>query len=125
MMANITLIFSELLYMPIINHIKPIHPEVIAHHMTIKLGPLDGADRNFIGQKVKLKVVSYASDDKVDAVGVEQIGNQPESHNKIPHITLSVNRSSGGKPFHSNKLTKWEPLDNTIELDGIISEVTA
>ena len=108
----------------LIGHFQPKHPELIAHHLTIKMGPLEGKDRDFIGQKVKLRVVSYSFDDKVEAVGVEQLGNQPESHNKIPHITPSVDRSKGGKPFHSNKLKDWEPVETVIDLEGIVTEIT-
>ena len=117
-------VLTEESHSNLINKITPKHQEVIAHHMTIKLGQLDGKDRQSIGQKVKLKVVSYASDEKVDAVGVEQIGNQPKSHNETPHITISVNRSAGGKPFHSNKLTNWELIGNAFEVEGIITEIT-
>jgi hypothetical protein len=106
-------------------HFQPKHPEMLAHHMTIKMGPLEGPDRDFIGNKVKLRVVTYASDDKVEAVGVEQMGNQPKSHNKVPHITLSVNREAGGKPFHSNKLRGWDRVETVIDLEGVVTEVTA
>jgi hypothetical protein len=103
---------------------SPKHPELFAHHMTIKMGPLEGSDRDFIGQTVRLKVVSYAVDDKVEAVGVRQIDNQPKSHNKTPHITISVNREAGGKPFHSNKLKEWNGVDNVFDIEGVVTEVT-
>jgi hypothetical protein len=108
----------------LLNHFHAIHPEVFAHHMTIKMGPLEGEDRSEIGKTVKLRVISKASDDKVQAVGVQQMGG-PKSQNKIPHITISVNRENGGKPFLSNKLTNWERIDNVIDLEGIVTEVTS
>jgi len=96
--------------------------EVIAHHMTIKMGPLD------IGTKEKedmsgnteiiLNVVDYGMDDKVMAVGVEGY----HSTNAKAHITLAVNRADGGKPFMSNKLTEWKPLGFPLELTGKVSE---
>tara|TARA_R110002074_G_scaffold331905_1_gene502310 strand:- start:303 stop:722 length:420 start_codon:yes stop_codon:yes gene_type:complete len=83
--------------------------EEFAHHMTIGLGPLPDNLLARRGDQVRLQVVSFAQDDKVKAVGV----NHPDdiqSNNTQPHITLAVNRGAGGKPYLSNKLTNWEPI---------------
>ena len=90
--------------------------EIIAHHMTINMssmafGPLKdytmGELEKLCNQDQELKVVSYAMDDKVMAVGVE---TELPSKNKIKHITVAVNREAGGKPFLSNQLTAWESV---------------
>ena len=105
--------------------LSPMIPEgwdVIAHHMTIKMGALDnGSDaqqdmENNI--KISLKVIDYAMDELVMAVGVE---GYPTTNPK-PHITIAVNRADGGKPFFSNKLTDWKPLGFPLTLTGKVSE---
>jgi len=96
--------------------------EIIAHHMTIKMGALDNGSEaqedmeNNI--EVSLRVVDYAMDELVMAVGVEGY----QSTNPKPHITIAVNRADGGKPFFSNKLTDWKPLGFPLNLTGKVSE---
>ena len=96
--------------------------ETIAHHMTIKMGALENGSEaqedmeNNI--EVSLKVIDYAMDDLVMAVGVEGYN----SNNPKPHITVAVNRNAGGKPFLSNKLTDWKPLGFPLNLIGKVSE---
>jgi tRNA nucleotidyltransferase (CCA-adding enzyme) len=97
--------------------------ETFAHHMTIKMGPLDDdseAKRDMVnGKEIKLTVTDYAYDNLVMAVGVE---GYPTTNAK-PHVTVAVNRADGGKPFYSNKLTNWEPLGFPLELTGKVTEV--
>lgn len=97
--------------------------EIIAHHMTIKLGGLeDGSQekQDMEDQKeVVLNVLDYAMDDKVLAVGVDGY----ESLNEKPHITIAVNRKAGGKPVMSNNLTNWKPLGFPLKLTGKVTEV--
>lgn len=94
--------------------------EKIAHHMTINMGPAsNGPAANLVGQEGVATVVSIASDELVAAVGVQ---SQIPSSNKIPHITLAVNRAQGGKPFFSNKLTNWLPVEQ-FELRGTVQEL--
>lgn len=109
----------------LLDKIPSLYRDVIAHHMTINMGSLKDLDRQYIGEQVQLKVISLASDEKVQAVGVEQLGRQPKTKNKVPHITISVDRSKGGKPFHSNKLKEWLPLndDEVFILEGVVEEV--
>jgi len=96
--------------------------EVIAHHMTIKMGALENGSREKDdmenGTEITLKVNDYAMDELVMAVGVE---GYPTTNPK-PHITIAVNRIEGGKPFLSNKLTDWKPLGFPITLTGKVSE---
>lgn len=96
--------------------------EVIAHHMTINMGPITKGPANpdLLGTLGKLSVVSLASDEKVMAVGVR---SDVPSKNDKPHVTIAVNRAAGGKPFLSNKLTEWEPLMEPFELTGVIQQV--
>ncbi len=105
---------------------KPMIPEkyeIIAHHMTIKLGALDEdsqAKRDMIeGKTIILKVLDYAIDEKVMAVGVSGY----ESMNAKPHITLAVNKREGGKPVMSNYLKDWKEVIVPLDLTGKVTEV--
>ena len=95
--------------------------EWIGHHMTINLGELKPDMKQFLGQEVDLVVNTFGRDERAIAVGIGEGGEL--SKNKIPHVTLGVNRENGGKPFHSNKITNWSPVENRIRLTGIIEEI--
>jgi len=92
--------------------------KVFAHHMTIVFGKgLD--DKNEVGKTVHLQATEVGYDDLVMAIKV--IGYP--SANDIPHITVAVDVDGGGKPFYSNKITKWTPLDEPIYLSGVVQEL--
>ena len=89
-----------------------------AHHMTIVFGK--GLDnKSEVGKSVELTVTELGKSDKAMAVKVEGY----PSTNKIPHITLAVNTSEGGKPFMSNQITDWGPVEN-FTVTGTVTEVT-
>jgi hypothetical protein len=91
----------------------------IAHHMTINMGPAAvGPAAAMVGQAAVLVGRAIAYDDKVVAVQVE---TTVPSTNSIKHVTIAVNRSNGGKPFMSNHLVNWHPID-PITLKGVIAE---
>lgn len=105
---------------------KPMIPEgweIVAHHMTIKMGALDPesqAKKDLIeGTEITLNVEDYAINDKVMAVGVSGY----ETMNPMPHITLAVNRKEGGKPMMSNQLTDWKSVIVPLKLTGMVTEV--
>ncbi len=93
--------------------------EIVAHHMTIKLGELESEQTKYIGMPVRLSVNDIGMDDKVVAVGVTGF----ESSNVKPHITLAVNRKAGGKPVMSNYLTDWKPLKRPLLVTGKVMEI--
>lgn len=97
--------------------------EIIARHMTIKLGGLEDGSKEKQDMEdeteIHLNVTDYAIDDKVMAVGVKGY----ESTNAKAHITMAVNRAEGGKPFMSNKLTDWRKIGFSFDLNGKIVEV--
>lgn len=94
--------------------------ETISEHMTINMGKLPEYLKDFLGEEVELKVIEFAGNDLVKAVSVEC---RVPSTNKIPHITLAVNRKNGGKPVMSNNLTNWTPVHAEIYLKGIVKEI--
>jgi hypothetical protein len=96
--------------------------EYLGHHMTIKMGELPVMFKSRIGESVELIVEKIGMDDRAMAVKVLDGGL---STNKLPHITLAVNRKNGGKPFHSNKipLENFKSVHNRIKVIGYIKEI--
>ena len=85
-----------------------LHPQVVCNHMTVVNVPIlrrEDKKANLnpedypVGEKVKLKVIAYAADDKCQAVAVDPIGIVAK--NKIPHITVALN---GAPAKYSNEL---------------------
>ena len=86
-----------------------------AHHMTVSLGKSipNQAD---LGKEVTLTVTALGQSD--DAVAVAVSGYP--SRNALPHITLAI--PPGGKPFNSNKITDWQPVE-PFEIRGRLQDV--
>ena len=94
--------------------------EIVAHHMTIKMGESPSYLKDDIDSTQVLEATGYAYNDKVIAVRVSGYFTS----NDIPHVTIAVNRANGGKPVMSNKLTNWQPLVKPISLRGMVKEVS-
>ena len=62
----------------------PKHPKVFAHHSTLEFKPASLGNVE-IGKECTLKILGRATDEKGDALLVENL----KSNNKFPHITLS------------------------------------
>ena len=93
----------------------------ICHHMTINMGDEKKSPAaHMIGQTAELRAVSFAQDGRVCAVGVE---SAVPSTNERKHVTIAVNVAEGGKPFHSNLLVTWVPLDKVVPLKGKVTIV--
>lgn len=109
--------------------------EIIAHHMTLNMGPLPEALRASKGLPVKLQVSGWFMDDKVAAL----MAFPPQElssfvRNSQPHITFAVNRAAGGKPVMSNAMIEKSlkqddaegvvgPMFTPVHLMGQIQEV--
>ena len=98
--------------------------EVLAHHMTIKMGPLLEEQIPLLNQSVRLLIDGYGFNDKVVAL---RISNECEggklSLNSIPHVTIAVNRALGGKPVMSNYIEKWNLIESPVFITGTIKEI--
>jgi len=92
----------------LIKNFLPKHQNVYAHHSTIAFRPenLEGIEP---GRKHKIKILGRTSDEKGDALLVEN----PKSKNEFPHITLSCASDVG--PIYSNELLKQAVENKTIE----------
>lgn len=93
--------------------------EMFCHHMTIAMGKAPDFIQQYLGTTQKLDITHYGISDK--AIAVRVVGFY--SKNSVPHITVAVNRKDGGKPFDSNKITTWTPVDGLITLRGEVKEV--
>ena len=109
--------------------------EIVAHHMTICMGPLvhpTKASHNYSdfgppGTPYDLRVTSIGASEKAMAVMVDSpFPTQNEQKGGFAHITIAVNRAGGGKPFDSNKI----PLENFEDISyrnliakGLVEEV--
>ncbi len=98
--------------------VPPVHPFVHAHHMTVAFDPpverYEQVYQPMIGQKVVLRVVGVAQDDRGQAVRVEA-----QSENPNPHITISC--ADGVPAKYSNELLSkgWNPV-SSFELEATI-----
>ena len=91
----------------------------ICHHATICFGHgLVGEMKYDLGKEITLKVTHIGKSNMAMAVVVDGI----KSDNAVPHITLCVNESAGGKPKMSNDITNWEPISQIV-IYGIISKI--
>ena len=94
----------------------------VAHHMTIGYGKSLqelglGEDE---GKTIPLKVIEYGMSDMAIAVKVEGY----KTLNKLPHITVAVNKAEGDKPVMSNDITNWKPVQSPLTLQGTVTNVT-
>ena len=88
-------------------NVGSLHPNVIAHHMTIVFQPSETVLESVaIGEHVDLNVIGYGHDDKCQAVVVKGY----PSKNKVAHITVATN---GVGAVYSNKLLAkgWEKVE--------------
>jgi hypothetical protein len=92
-------------------HIDPVHPDVVAHHVTHEFGVYEqlppDADH--------ARVIAVASNDVVQAAVVKVNGTTARESGGVYHITVSVNRAAGGTPKMSNDLLadrgNWTAVD--------------
>jgi len=92
-----------------------------SHHMTITLGPLDNSrfsEELELGEEFNLTIAGFGYDEKLGVLAF-RVKTEVPSINKIKHITAYVRE--GSKPFLSNKINKWFPI-NKSSLIGTIEE---
>lgn len=99
-------------------HIDPMHPDVIAHHVTHEFGVYESLPP----ETRSVRVTAVASNDRVQAAIVKVNGTTQRGDGSFYHITVSIDRSKGAKPVDSNDLIRdsrnWtavEPFDVEVE----------
>ena len=92
----------------LLKHFPPKYHEVIAHHITYK-----GPKNNIPTDKDNFEVVGYTDDGVgLEAVVVAINGDTTRLDGNLYHITLSIDRSKGYKPVHSNDVIKETGFEN-------------
>lgn len=96
----------------LLGHIEPIHPDVVAHHVTHEFGVYESLppDTNSV------RVVAVANNDRVQAAIVKVGGTTQRPDGGTYHITISLDRAAGAKPKDSNDLIadsrNWQSVDS-------------
>jgi hypothetical protein len=112
---------DALIKFPEINDKLSENMDIIAHHMTIKLGELKNTKHeNRIGKTEILYATHVGISDNGSVVAVKVQG---DSENEIPHVTIGVDRKAGGKPVMSNYIKNWTLLSRPLKLIGKVEEL--
>lgn len=94
----------------ILERLPPSFPEVIAHHITYRF-----PDKEAPPQVMEVRVIGHAKNQDlgIECLVVSLDGVSLRPTGGIYHITLSLDRSLGAKPVHSNRILKspWIELD--------------
>ena len=90
----------------------------VAHHMTIRLGPLRDSKYK-VGDRVSMNITAIGQDDRAMAVKVDA---KREDAKGFSHVTVAVN-PDGGKPFHSNQIPEKNFNSFSGILTGIVEEI--
>lgn len=95
----------------------PKYPTVLGHHITEKFGVKDSED--VPPQPKTVSVVGYINNgENVEGFLVEIDGTTRRPDGSKYHITWSIDRSTGAKPFHTNNyVNDAVPLKRPIEID--------
>lgn len=99
-----------------------LHSEIKSHHMTLKFGRDQDVRALPLGEEVKLTIVGYARNEKIQCVQVEFDNPELNVQNKFPHITVSHTLET--KPKESNQLLLetegGAPVTSGVTLTGIV-----
>ena len=91
----------------LLEYFPPKFSDIIAHHVTFCF-----PDQEPPPKCNEVTVVGYALSQKLECVVVEVNGSVERPSGGFFHVTLSLDRSAGAKPVHSNRLLKrgWETV---------------
>jgi hypothetical protein len=93
------------------------------HHMTINMGPLLPGWENDMPITLVVDGWGVINEDGAKAmafrVNPDSLDNLPVK-NDVPHITAMV--PPDGKPFHSNRIVNWQPLEEPFDVTGVVVE---
>lgn len=87
-------------------------------HVTLWMGD---CPNEYKGKFVSVIVDAIGMNEKAVAFRVKPEFGAALSKNATPHITLSVNRGIGGKPYDSNFITEWVEI-HPFQIEGEIRE---
>jgi hypothetical protein len=93
----------------------PKYEEFVGHHVTHAFGVTAEATP----EPAQLQVMGYADDGSLECLVVSVNGHWSRPDGKTYHVTWSLDRSKGRKPFHSNMVLKqngYVPVSPTINM---------
>ena len=112
-MSYLAFVLSEKSRDKILTLVRPEHPDIIAHHITIAFNKTneeyEAMKRELQGQLVR--VIGLVADNKADALVCCFNEQAVRKDMGTYHITLSINRSKGVKPVYSNELIKTQKVN--------------
>lgn len=96
----------------------PKYPEMLGHHITEEFGVKD--PQKIPEQPGEIKVIGYVDEGNgLEGLLVSIDGNTRRPDGSLYHITWSIDRSKGYKPFHTNKYIKNAvPLTSPININA-------
>lgn len=97
-------LLSESSRQKLLSLFPPKYPEVVCHHVTEQFGVPVGTEAPEKPESVV--VVGYVNDEVggVEGLLVQVDGSVNRKKDGMYHITLSLDRSKGAKPFHTNRV---------------------
>lgn len=95
-----------------------------AHHMTLNMGGFDKGEnpKEVLGEHFTVKCDAVGCNGKCLALRVSDTSGLI-SVNDVPHITVAVDVENGAKPFMSNEITEWIPVNTPFYVSGIVQEL--
>jgi hypothetical protein len=117
--AYVAAVLTEKSRQELISKVTPVHPNVVAHHVTMAFNPtkqeFDTFYASYIGRTIPVTIVGVAQDDKAQAVTVLDV----PSNNKNPHITLSLADKVPAK-YSNELLEKATVTPISLKLEAVI-----
>ncbi len=121
-MAYLAYVLTSASRAKLLDYMQGKYPEVVAHHVTAKFP----VPTTYICEETshEISVIGFAYNDKIEAAIVLVDGEEFREDGKRFHITISLDRSKGAKPFDSNKMIEENMIYKfitPIDLIGIKS----
>lgn len=109
--------------------------EIIAHHMTLlhHTGLRAAPDDPEVAQKDYVLAWALAHEGEEVTMTATEVGHSSQafallvtnttapSRNRIKHVTLATNPTTGGSAVDSNNICNWESLHEPMELKGKVT----
>lgn len=102
----------------------PADYEVVCHHVTVNMGSHDKGPMADIplGTEIEL-TAKYLGEIPGRVLAINVIGSVLRTKNKVPHVTIAINRDAGAKPKDSNDIEDWNVRTIGQRISGWLTEV--
>ncbi len=104
----------------LLQQFKPKYPDVFAHHITIIFGLQQEKAKGIIPslEGKHLQIIGHADDGgTIEALVVSVDGETRRMDGSTYHVTWSLDKEEGKKPFHSNQLIKDSGYKEIVPID--------